>query len=83
MKVTQRGQSVVLLALLVATLIPSLAQGQGFDTVRASTGSTRANLTSVVQTPKASAAELKQLADEWRLTAEEARIIGEPHGAGK
>lgn len=80
----QRAASLVVL--LAAVLLPFLAEGQGISTTvesSAPTG-TKANLTAITTgSEKVSAARLKELADQWRLTPEESRAIGEPHGAGK
>jgi hypothetical protein len=70
------------LVLLVAVVLPSVIEGQGISTTvgTAHTG----NLSQITTgKEKVSAARLKELVDEWRLTPEEAEAIGEPHGAGK
>lgn len=71
----------VLFLLVISS--PLLATGQGLSTLTSSSN-TRGNLTSIkAKQPGVSVERLKSLADEWRLTTEEAQAIGEPHGAGK
>lgn len=80
----QRAAS--MLVLLAAVLLPFLAECQIIGTAVGSSAptGTKANLTAITTgSQKVSAARLKELADQWRLTPEEANAIGEPHGAGK